>query len=184
MKYNYDYAAEMEKIASSQEHQKLYAPMEKLAFSRDGQDVDSEVEREFEKSFQKTAGCECKDCGDSCDCDCHKKDTASADDGMTSSDDTATKSALDTVSGLMKISMQLEEQGFDRLAAASLMLAEYVVKEAKKKKETSKSKGKASDKSKGSAKSKASNPFKKKETDKSKKDKEKDKDKKSTKKSK
>jgi hypothetical protein len=150
MKPQYDIAAEMIKIAESQEHKKLFEPLEKLAFSREGKEEPSEVEAEMRK-LEKKANCECKEKGcKDCDCSCHKEE-AKADDGLLVGEPemaTATASfPLNTVQTLMKISMQLEAEGLDTVSAAALMLADAVVKEAKKKKE--KSKSKSMSKSKG-----------------------------------
>jgi len=48
------------------------------------------------------------------------------------------------VDALIKISADLDAEGFDKLAAASLILADRIVVEAKAKKEKSKSKSKSS----------------------------------------
>jgi hypothetical protein len=150
MKPTYDIAAEMIKIAESQEHKKLFEPLEKLAFSREGKEEPSEVEAEMRK-MEKKANCECqeKGCKD-CDCSCHKE-TAKADDGLVVGEPEMVSAAafpLNTVQTLMKISMQLEAEGLETVSAAALMLADAVVKEAKKKKEKSKSKSKSVSKSK------------------------------------
>lgn len=152
---NYDYAAEMLKIAESDEHKKLFQPIVKEAFSRDGQEEPSEVEAEMNKMNKQasSSSCKCDEHCKDCSCECHKDehkvndqnyhyDTSSSASQMPNSEMNATKSAfpLNAVQSLMKISEQLEAQGMEKIAAASLVLAEAIVKEAKKQSEKSKSK--------------------------------------------
>lgn len=141
MKYNYDYAAEMDKIANSAEHKKLFG-LEKTAFSREGSQEPSEVEAELNKLAED--GCKCDECEDDCDCDCHEGSKKEASE----------VSLEDAASILLDISSELEEQGHERLAAASIVLADNIIKEAAKKTDKSKSesKSKSSDKSKSGKK--------------------------------
>lgn len=133
MKNNYDYAAEMVKIAESAEHQKLFG-LEKLAFSRDGQVVASEVEEEVKK-LAKKEDCDCEEDCEECDCECHDKGEKK---------EASDVSLEDTAGLLLEISNELENQGQERLAAASLLLADSILKTAaKKKKPASKSKSKS-----------------------------------------
>jgi hypothetical protein len=144
-KYNYDYAAEMIKIAESQGHQDQ---MEKLAFSRDGQVVASEVEEEMKKLAKEE--CKCEECEDDCDCECHE-------DAETKKEASADVSLEETAGLLLEISNELEDAGHERLAAASIALADVMIKEAAdKKKSKGKSSGSSSSKSKSSDKSKSS----------------------------
>jgi hypothetical protein len=127
MKYNYDYAAEMVKIASSSEHKKLFG-MEKVAFSRDGQTEElSEVESEMRKLAKD---CSCED-----DCDCKEKAKEEGEEEKEEEEEGEKKEASDTsledtASLLLEISNELEDQGMDRLAAASLVLADNILKTA------------------------------------------------------
>eukprot|EP00697_Spironema_sp_BW2_P004818 gnl/Spiro4/1652_TR868_c0_g1_i1.p2 gnl/Spiro4/1652_TR868_c0_g1~~gnl/Spiro4/1652_TR868_c0_g1_i1.p2 ORF type:complete len:173 (+),score=11.32 gnl/Spiro4/1652_TR868_c0_g1_i1:225-743(+) len=124
MKYHFDIAAEMEKIAQSAEHQKS---MEKLAFSREGKEEFSEVEEEMKK-LASDSDCECnkdKDCK-GCDCDCHDAKT----------DKKEASASLEDMAGLLiEISTELEDQGVDRLAAATIVLADNLLKTAAAKKD-------------------------------------------------
>lgn len=159
-KQYYDYASEMLKIAESQEHKQLFQPIEKLAFSRAGKEDPSEMEKEFAKiadssSSDKDATTVCDKCHEK-DCSCDK---AKADDGAAADENEADDSTSDSkeavafstyaVDALLKIADGLETEGFGRLSAASLILADNIVKEAKaKKQEKSKSKSKSDSKSK------------------------------------
>lgn len=135
----YDYAAEMVKIANSQEHQEVFGV--KTAFSRDGKEFgkqESEVEAEFNKLANKD--CDCKEDCENCDCNCHEekgeKKEASADESL---------SLEDAAGMILEISDHLDNQGENKLAAATIFLAESMIKEAaKKKKEDKKSKSKSS----------------------------------------
>jgi hypothetical protein len=123
MKYHFDIAAEMEKIAQSAEHQKS---MEKLAFSREGKEEFSEVEEEMKKLASDD--CECnkdKDCK-GCDCDCHEAKT----------DKKEASASLEDMAGLLiEMSTELEDQGVDKLAAATIVLADSLLKTAAAKKD-------------------------------------------------
>lgn len=132
MKYNYDYAAEMVKIADSAEHKKLFG-MEKLAFSRDDvSDGPSEVEEEM-KRLAKACSCD----GD-CDCRADEDEEKEEKDEEEGEKKEASDTSLeDTASILLEISNELEEQGMDRLAAASLVLADNILKTAADRKSTS-----------------------------------------------
>ncbi len=135
MKYTFDIAAEMIKIAESAEHQKS---MEKLAFSREGKEEVSEVEEEMKKLASKDCDCE-EDCDD-CDCDCHE-------------DKSEKKASLEETAGLLlEISNDLEDEGLERLAAATIVLADNILKTAAAKK---KSPGSSSASSSGADKSKS-----------------------------
>ena len=134
MKYHYDYAAEMIKIAESQEHQNS---MEKLAFSREGKEEYSEVEEEMKKLAH---GCKCEEeCEEDCKCECHEEKEEKKE---------ASVSLEDTAGLLLEISNELEDQGMERLAAATIVLADNILKTAAAKKEKSKSKSKSSEKGK------------------------------------
>lgn len=124
MKYHYDWAAEMVKIAESAEH---LNSMEKLAFSREGKEEVSEVEEEMKKLASDD--CDCKEDCDDCDCDCHDK----------SEKKEASVSLEDTAGLLLEISTELEDQGMDRLAAATIVLADNILKTAAAKKSPSSS---------------------------------------------
>lgn len=122
-KYSYDWAQEMINAAATPE-------MQKLAFSRDGIEFTEKDGGGVESEIERTAGkdCDCgADCGDSCDCDCHDKN---ADDGAV----VAEASLEDTAELLLEISDELEQSGHERLAAASIALADVMIKEAKAKK--------------------------------------------------
>lgn len=150
-KFNYDYAAEMLKIAASQDHQDQ---MEKLAFSRDGKVEPSEVEEELKKLASDDKDCKCEDCKEDCDCECHEgKDKSEKKEA-------SDISIQDAASVLLDLSTELEDAGHERLAAASISLAEMMIKEAKDKSKdkssASKSSGKSSDKSSGKSSDKSS----------------------------
>lgn len=143
-------AVEMDKALNSTENKELFSNssmLEKLAFKKvSEQDQISEVEMELDPSLKKTAGhaecCKCeeeKEAG--CDCVCHHKHDKKE----------ATRNpAREAFDALLKVSEDLEAAGFERLAAASIMLADKLIAEAKAK--SSKKSEKGSEKSKGSGK--------------------------------
>lgn len=120
-------AADMDKALNSEENKEMFSSssvLEKLAFHRvaDEGKLVSEVEEELKKQgLQKTASSE----------EAPKQKTAS-----------------DIASSILKVSEELEEAGFERLAALSIVLAEKLVAEAKEK-----SKSKSSKKDEKSSKS-------------------------------
>lgn len=126
MKYHFDIAAEMIKIAESAEH---LNSMEKLAFSREGKEETSEVEEEMKKL---ASDCDCKEDCDDCDCSCHDKTEKKE----------ASVSLEDTAGLLLEISNELEDQGMDRLAAATIILADNILKTAAAKKKPTDKKSK------------------------------------------
>lgn len=147
-------AAEMNQIMSSNENKEMFSTssmLEKLAFRKvSEQDQVSEVEAELESSLTKTASC-CE-CGEhkehKCECVCHK-DTEKEDKKASYNPARAAFNAL------LKVSEDLESAGFERLAAASIMLADKLITEAKaksSKKSDKKEKSKESDKSKSKSK--------------------------------
>jgi hypothetical protein len=149
MKYHFDIAAEMVKIAESAEHQKS---MEKLAFSREGKEEVSEVEEEMKKL---ASDCKCEeDCDGDCGCECHEKEGEKKE---------ASVSLEDTAGLLLEISTELEDQGMDRLAAATIVLADSILKTAaaKKKSPDSGKSGSSSSSSSGSSSSSSSGSSKK-----------------------
>lgn len=146
-------AAEMDKVLNSEETKQMFSSssvLEKLAFSRvaDEGKVPSEIEDELAKQgLLKTASSSCK-----CDkkhgsdekCDCPKDCKCRG-----------SKSASEIVSTLLKVSEDLEEAGFDKLAALSIVLTEKLVAQAKDKAK-SKSESKSSKKDEKASKSKSS----------------------------
>lgn len=139
-------AAEMDKALNSEENQKLFSSssmLEKLAFKKvSEQDQVTDIEKELDASLTKTAAGKCKHCecaeskkGD-CKCDCHEDSSSKSSK--------ASNPVLDAFNALLKISDDLDTAGFDKLAAASLLLADKLVSEAKAK--SSKKSDKKSDK--------------------------------------
>lgn len=126
MKQHFDIAAEMIKIAQSAEHLKS---IEKLAFSREGKEEVSEVEEEMKKLAQEKCKCG-DDCDGDCGCECHEEHEKKE----------ASTSLEDTAGLLLEISNELEDQGMDRLAAATIVLADNILKTAASKKSKKKSK--------------------------------------------
>jgi hypothetical protein len=142
-------ASEMDKVLNSEENKQMFsssAVLEKLAFSRvaDEGKVSSELEVEVAEKLNKTASkhecCECEE-SDKCECKCHDKKSASVSE---------------TVHALLKVSEDLETNGFEKLAALSIVLAEKLVVEAKaKSKSKSEKEDSKSEKSKSKSKSKS-----------------------------
>ncbi len=114
----------MVKIAESAEH---LNSMEKLAFSREGKEEVSEVEEEMKKLASGDCDCdEDKDCK-GCDCDCHEAKT----------DKKEASTSLEDMAGLLiEMSTELEDQGVERLAAATIVLADNILKTAAAKKKS------------------------------------------------
>jgi len=148
-------AAEMDKVLNSDENKEMFSNssmLEKLAFRKvSEQDQVSEIEMELDPSLRKTAGC-CE-CGEAkkhqCDCHCHK-DTEKEEKKAS-----VRNPAREAFNALLKVSEDLESAGFARLAAASILLADKLITEAKAKssKKSDKSeKAKASEKSKSKGK--------------------------------
>jgi hypothetical protein len=163
-------ASEMERIVNSTEHQEMFAAkpsLEKVAFKKvSEEDTVNEVEKEVEYSLNKKASTICKGCDDglvkkagaethcSCDCKnvdacrngcaCHDKgakpsnSVAGFADHLNPADDGIKLSSV--IQSLVKISSVLENSGFERQSAATLMLAESLVSEAKAKKNSKDSK--------------------------------------------
>jgi hypothetical protein len=142
-------ASEMEKNLNSDENKGLFSSaslIEKLAFRKvSDEDQPSEIELELEASLNKSAGCHGCSCDEkkdeSCKCDCHN-DANDAKDSKKSDEETSTQSKSsglrDAFNALLKISETLDEYGFERLAAASAILADKLVIEAKAKSKKSK----------------------------------------------
>jgi hypothetical protein len=136
-------AAEMDKALNSEENQKLFSSssmLEKLAFKKvSEQDQVTEVEMELDPSLKKTASEKCCECGsskkDECKCNCHESSSKKASDPV-----------LDSFNALLKVSNDLDDAGFEKIAAASLLLADKLISEAKSK--SSKKSDKKEDKSK------------------------------------
>lgn len=138
-------ATEMDKVLNSGENKELFSSssmLEKLAFKKvSEQDEVSELETEL---LKKNASC-CE-CGEEkkheCHCECHKDEKKAS----------VRNPAREAFNALLRVSEDLETAGFERLAAASVMLAGKLMAEAKakssKKPEKSKSKDEKS-KSKG-----------------------------------
>lgn len=136
MKNTYDYASEMVKIAEAS-GQNVFG-IEKVAFSRDGQNKPSEVEDEMKKMSEtkfetesKSCDCVCHDGGEDCHCSCTETKKEASD-----------VSLEDTAGLLLEISDELEGQGHERLAAATIILADTILKTAAKKKGPKKTKSK------------------------------------------
>jgi len=130
--------------------------IEKLAFKRvSEEDVPGEVEKEL--ALQKTASAE------KCDCECktgHKEEHCKcACHGEHKEEHKHEKKSTlrEAFNSLLKVSETLDNAGFDKLAAASILLADKLIVEAK---------AKAKAKSEKS-KSKKTNPFVKKDEKKS-----------------
>lgn len=131
-------AAEMDRALNSDENKQMFSSssiLEKLAFNKVSEDDKvSEIEMEFDSSLKKTAGChhcECEESkGSECECDCHEENKKKA----------GTSFISDSVNALLKISEDLDDAGFDKLAAASILLADRLVSEAKAKKSDKKTK--------------------------------------------
>lgn len=136
-------AAEMDKVLNSEENKQMFSSssmLEKLAFKKVSEEEQvTEVEMELDPSLRKTADChhcECKsDKKDGCKCDCHEASDSSK---------SARNLVLDSFDSLLKISEDLDTAGFDKLAAASILLADRLFSEAKAK--SSKKSDKKSDK--------------------------------------
>jgi len=143
-------ASDMNNALNDEDNKKMFSSssmLEKLAFSRvadEGKLPPTEIEVELEKELNltKKASAECCECTehkhDKCECECHEKKEASVSD---------------SVKALLKVSEDLENGGFEKLAALSAVLAGKLV-EAAKEKAKSKSKSK-SDKEDDKAKSKS-----------------------------
>jgi len=124
--------------------------LEKLAFKKvSEEDAKTEIESELEDKLAselpvKVASCKCNEPGhkDDCKCDCHKETKKEHKHEEKDVHEKTTASFM--VDALIKISADLDAEGFDKLAAASLILADRIVVEAKAKKEKSKSKSKSS----------------------------------------
>jgi hypothetical protein len=172
-------AAEMDKVLNSDENKELFSTssmLEKLAFKRvSEQDSTTEVEAELDAVLSKTADCkhcECKNTKhDKCKCDCHDKNEADDKDdkietfpapsgkgvnapyvpGTTPPVKDTKKANLvrDAFHTLLVISEVLDDAGFEKIAAMSIMLADKLIVEAKAKKSDKKSK---EDKSKSKSK--------------------------------
>lgn len=140
----------MDKALNSEENKQMFsssAVLEKLAFSRvaDEGKVQSELELEVAEKLTKTASkeecCECEE-GADCKCKCHDKKKSA--------------SVSETVHALLKVSEDLETNGFEKLAALSIVLAEKLVVEAKaKSKSKTEKEDSKSEKSKSKSKSKS-----------------------------
>ena len=160
-------AAEMSRVLNSEENKQMFnssSMLEKLAFKKvSDPDEVTEVEKELAKSLHKEASatsscircyeqkpdstgvckCECRgpaDCAKGCPCKCGGGAYAKS---LKSSADV--KSA---VNQLLAISSQLDDMGFEKLAATSILMADRLVSEAKAKKSDKKT-SKESEKSKG-----------------------------------
>jgi len=154
MKFNIEnvLAEGMEAALNSDENKKLFSNasvLEKLAFKRVSEaDAITEIEEEVAAKLPaKTASCKCNEPGhkDDCKCDCHKETEKEHKHEHKDEHEKTTASYM--VDALLKISADLDEEGFDKLAAASLILADRIVVEAKAKKEKTKTKSKSKSKS-------------------------------------
>ncbi len=176
-------AAEMDRVLNSEENKQLFSTssmIEKLAFKKvSEEDAETEIEKELESQFSKTASCkncECKNTKhDKCHCDCH--DSNEADDKIETFPDPSNKGVnspyvpgtqppvkdtkdtkkaspvRDAFHSLLKISEVLDNAGFEKEAAAAILLADQIIVEAKaKKSEKSKSKKSKEDKAKSKTK--------------------------------
>jgi hypothetical protein len=162
-------ASEMERIVNSTEHQEMFAAkpsLEKVAFKKvSEEDTVNEVEKEVNESLNKKAQEKfvcgaCKDfyvknsgdkhhctCGDTCKtsgdcakgCSCHNPVKPAIDEVKFNLADDGMKLSS-VIQSLVKISSVLENSGFERQSAATLMLAESLVSEAKAKKNSKDSK--------------------------------------------
>lgn len=147
-------AADMDKVLNSNENKDMFSNssmLEKLAFRKvSEQEEVSEIEVELDSSLKKTAGC-CE-CGEEkhheCKCECHDKKEEKKEEKKAS----VRNPAREAFNALLKVSEDLESAGFERLAAASILLADKLIVEAKAK---SSKKTDKSEKSKGSEKSKS-----------------------------
>lgn len=144
-------ASDMNNALNDEDNKKMFSSssmLEKLAFSRvadEGKLPPTEIEVELEKELTKKASAECCECHpdkkhDECKCHCHSKKEASVSN---------------SINALLKISEDLETQGFEKLAALSAVLAGKLV-EAAKAKSKSKSKSDKKDDEKAKSKSKSS----------------------------
>lgn len=152
-------AAEMNKAL--EDNKSLFSTssmLEKLAFKKvsdENQVGEVEAELDLKKVANDTSHtsekcCECDgkhNAKHGCECDCHPSHSHKEANIITK-----------TVGAFLKISEDLDTMGFDRLAAASILLADKLIAEAKVK---SSPKSKSEDKSKSSTKSKSSKETKK-----------------------
>ncbi len=117
-------AAEMHRILNSDENKQIFSTssmIEKQAFKKvSEEDAVSEIEKELDTSLNKKASAEPK---------------------------TERNLVKESVESLLKISEDLDTAGFEKLAAASILLADKLVVEAKKSKKSDKKS--KEDKSKG-----------------------------------
>ena len=164
MKPTFDIAAEMDRLLQSEDNKKAggYSEqMQKLAFVRVAdEDQIGEIEAAMlaatepkkEDLVQKLASEKCCECNPAnkheCKCTCHTENKKEA----------SVKAPINKVAvmvdTLLVLSETLEDEGFEKLAAYSIVLADKLVSEAKAKK--SKSKSKSTEKSKAEkAKAKA-----------------------------
>ena len=164
MKPTFDIAAEMDRLLQSEDNKKAggYSEqMQKLAFVRVAdEDQIGEIEAAMlaatepkkEDLVQKLASEKCCECNPAnkheCKCTCHTENKKEA----------SVKASINKVAvmvdTLLVLSETLEDEGFEKLAAYSIVLADKLVSEAKAKKSKSKSKSK-SEKEKASEKAKA-----------------------------
>lgn len=159
-------AAEMDKALNSEENKQMFSSssmLEKLAFKRvSEQDQQTEVELDLEVKLNKTASKKCSQC--TCEKDCTEGECSSKCD-CKKDKETMDSKASRFVRTLVSLSDELDSAGFERLAAASIMLADRLVSEAKAKKSDKKSgeksKSKSPEKTKASDKDKASGKGKK-----------------------
>ncbi|CAN5950669.1 unnamed protein product [Sphagnum jensenii] len=127
----------MMKIAATPEHQKS---MSKLAFSRDGVEFgtnEGNVGDEMERLANMEHGKDC-DCAE-CKKKWKEKEEMDADDGV---GEVKEASLEDNAELLLELSGELEDAGHERLAAATIALADVMIKEAKAKKKPMESKKK------------------------------------------
>jgi hypothetical protein len=150
--------------------------LEKLAFKKvSEEDAETEVEKELVKSFSKTASCkhcECKNTKhDKCNCDCHDTNNADAPDdkidtfpapsgkginapyvpGTTppvKETKKSSNSVRDAFHSLLKISEVLDDAGYEKISAMSILLADKLIVEAKAKSSKKSDKKSKEDKSK------------------------------------
>lgn len=146
----------MDKVLNSEENKQLFSTssmIEKLAFKKVSEEDElSEIEKElmlknassnescvkcYAKKPASTGPCKCackgpNDCAKGCACGCK---------GGAYEKEMQPKAAFNTVlNKILVISEELDTLGFEKLAAASIMLADKLVSEAKAKKSDKKSK--------------------------------------------
>ena len=156
-------ASEMDKALNSDENKSMFSSssmLEKLAFKKvSEQDTDTEVEVEMNKVAQAVDNCSAHGCKEEkdgqCKCNCKsaedcKKGCACHPQLMPTGGENQKPGGFDWAKGasivsvLSKVSEVLDNNGFEKLAAAAIILADRFIVEAKAKKDSKKSSGKKS----------------------------------------